>query len=103
MRKNEFKEVYRYTFAYAKDPGARNLNFESARALWEILLKDRFPFLGKWITYLDSLATKSDITKDTWNMLLEFHYQTRGNIDNYIDDGAWPVMIDEFVEFVRKN
>ena len=27
----EFKEVYRYTFNFAKDPGARNLNFDSAR------------------------------------------------------------------------
>lgn len=28
---HEFKEVYRYTFTFAKDPGARNLNFDSAK------------------------------------------------------------------------
>lgn len=46
-------------------------------------------------------------------MLLEFHYATRGKIENYVDDGiifysnnalgAWPVMIDEFVEFLKSK
>jgi hypothetical protein len=27
----EFKEVYRFTFNFAKDAGSRNLNFESAK------------------------------------------------------------------------
>jgi hypothetical protein len=46
-------------------------------------------------------------------MLLEFHYATKGKIENYVDDGnkiiiisfqgAWPVMIDEFVEFLKSN
>jgi len=97
----EFKEVYRYTFNFAKDPGARNLNFDSARALWEILLKDRFPFIEQWLDFIDNSANKNDITKDTWNMLLEFHLVTKGNLSNYVDDGAWPVMIDEFVEHLN--
>ena len=29
----EFKEIYRFTFNFAKDPGARNLNFDSARGI----------------------------------------------------------------------
>ncbi len=33
------------------------------------------------------MKTKTDITKDTWNMLWEFHLQTKGNLDNYVDDG----------------
>jgi len=98
----EFKEVYRFTFNFAKGT-ARNLNFDSARALWEILLKGRFPFLDQWLDFCDGLETKTDITKDTWNMLQEFNTLTRGKIENYVDDGAWPVMIDEFVEHLKNK
>jgi len=34
-------------------------------------------------------------------MLLEFHLLTRGDLSKYVDDGAWPVMIDEFVDYLR--
>ena len=32
-------------------------------------------------------------------MLLELVTQTNGNFDNFVDDGAWPSMIDGFTEF----
>jgi len=97
----DFKEVYRYTFGFAKDTTGRNLNFESAKALWEILLKGKFPFLEQWIEFLETRPQKNDVPKDLWNMLLEFHYATRGDLNKYVDDGAWPVMIDEFVEHLK--
>jgi len=98
-----FKEIYRYTFIYAKEPIGRNLGFESAKMLWELLLKGKFPFLEQWLKFLDSRPIKNDIPKDLWNMLLEFHYLTRGDLSKYVDDGAWPVMIDEFVEYLKTN
>lgn len=98
-----FKEVYKFTFNFAKDAGKRSLDFENAKALWEILLAKKFPFLSEWLEYLDTLAEKNDISKDTWNMLIEFHQLTQGDINKYVDDGAWPVIIDEFVEWLKKK
>jgi len=46
---------------------------------------------------------KKDITKDTWEMLLEFHYATFGDLSKYDPLGAWPVLIDEFMEEMEKN
>lgn len=37
------------------------------------------------------------VTRDTWDLFYDFVKQTRGNLANFEDDGAWPVMIDEFV------
>jgi len=96
-----FKEVYKFTFNFAKDQGKRSLNFDNAKALWEILLVNKFPFLKSWLEYLDTLKEKNDISKDTWNMLLEFHLLTNGDISKYEDDGAWPVIIDEFVNWYK--
>ena len=43
------------------------------------------------------------VTQDTWQMLYEFIDVTKGEISNYVDDGAWPVLIDEFVIYYNKK
>jgi len=43
------------------------------------------------------------ITKDVWDMLLTFCTDVDANMSNYDDDGAWPVMIDDFVEWYREK
>jgi len=99
----ELKEIYRFTFNFAKEPTARNMGFESALALWDVLLKGKFVYLKQWLEFMNSKEKKNDIPKDLWNMLLEFHFLTRGDLTKYVDDGAWPVLIDEFVDYLKKK
>ena len=40
------------------------------------------------------------ITRDTWDLFWDLNQQTSGNFSNFEDDGAWPTIIDEFVDFV---
>lgn len=35
-------------------------------------------------------------------MLLEVIEQTKGDFANFVDDGAWPSIIDQFNEFYHK-
>jgi len=39
------------------------------------------------------------VTKDTWDLFYELIKQTRGNLANFVDDGSWPSLIDEFVAY----
>lgn len=48
-----FKEIYKYTFNYAKEELAKNLNYDSAIALWKILLEGKFPFLNELFEFLE--------------------------------------------------
>ena len=65
-----------------------------------MLLADKCKFLGVWVDFIQSeKKEQAVIQKDTWVMLLELIEQTQGDFKNYVDDGAWPVIIDQFNEF----
>lgn len=84
-----------YVFDFAKEPGMKNLGMETATGLWELMLSDKCNFLGLWIEFMTTEKKDQQVvTKDTWQMLLELITQTKGNFDNFVDDGAWPSIID---------
>ena len=43
------------------------------------------------------------ITRDNWDLFWDLIKATRGDMRNFEDDGAWPALIDEFVEYNEVN
>ncbi|KAG2456566.1 DCNL5 protein, partial [Polypterus senegalus] len=41
------------------------------------------------------------MNKDQWYNVLEFSRTVHSDLSNYDEDGAWPVLLDEFVEWQK--
>eukprot|EP01114_Cavostelium_apophysatum_P009562 TRINITY_DN2272_c0_g1_i1.p1 TRINITY_DN2272_c0_g1~~TRINITY_DN2272_c0_g1_i1.p1 ORF type:complete len:253 (-),score=59.28 TRINITY_DN2272_c0_g1_i1:36-794(-) len=96
-----FREFYHFLFEYGKPtPQSKILDIDVASELWRMVLKEKFRHLELWLTYLQEQSVKA-ISRDTWNLVLEFGKQVNSDMSNYDSEGAWPVLIDEFVEYAR--
>lgn len=106
----QWKEFYRWVFDYLKEDSERkSIDADSAREAWRLVLQGRWPLLGKWLDYtLNYLADGKgqklvSVSKDLWGQLGEFSVSVRPDMADYEDDGAWPVIIDDFANHVKSG
>ena len=76
--------------------------------LWQIVFKKyerNMKLFPKWLEFCDTVKDKDMkvISKDVWEQIFDFLQET-SSIDDYDDcGGAWPVAVDEFVEWMQEN
>lgn len=97
---NAFKIIYRYAYDFARDKDQRSMDIETARAMLQLLLGKHWPLYAQFAQFLEQSKYKV-INKDQWCNILEFSRTISIDLTNYDVDGAWPVMLDEFVEWLR--
>ncbi|CAL1170967.1 unnamed protein product [Cladocopium goreaui] len=97
------KEVYAFTFQFALDQGQRCLPVDMCIEFWKLLLPAHFALLETWISWVEQ-NVKNHVSKDTWMMLFDLATQVKPDLSDYdLQNGAWPVVLDEFVDFVRAS
>lgn len=108
-QKEQFKEMYKFSFDYAKEPTHKSLDVESAIGYWEILFKNKeqtFKLLSDWLKFVEEKAEGSGlkvISRDQWNLLVDFAEISAQLVQEYDPYSAWPVLIDEFTEWYQEN
>lgn len=97
-----FKSIYRYSFDFSKDKDQRSLDLETAKAMLQLLLAKCWPLYPYFHQFLEQSKYKV-LNKDQWCNVLEFSRSISHDLSNYDEDGAWPVLLDEFVDWYRKH
>lgn len=99
-QQGDFRKFYMFSFDYNKPPEQRSLPLDTAKQLFPLILKGRFKHMELWLEFLET--RKHAITRDTYSLLLDFSQTIENDLSNYDEEnGAWPVMLDEFVDFAR--
>jgi hypothetical protein len=97
------KRIYSFAFDFSLEENMRGLHMEVAVELWKILLKDRFGLLEPFLAYIEGTSMKA-ISKDLWSMVFDFATSFKVDLSDYdLDGGAWPVVLDEFVQHHREQ
>ncbi|PHH73695.1 hypothetical protein CDD82_5315 [Ophiocordyceps australis] len=107
-----FKKVYRHAFVTGRERDQKALSLENAFVYWSILFNapgmlwrtENYDWLDLWKTFLTDKWTRS-VNRDMWNMTLEFAFKTLTDetLSFWNQDGAWPGVIDEFVEWCQQR
>ena len=101
----EFKELYKFCFQFNRQGTHRTLDKDLVIVLLRLVLKERVSKerLDLFCQFLESSDSYSRITLDQWVSFLDFSLECE-DLSNYDEStSAWPVMIDEFVEYMEKE
>ncbi|XP_048425841.1 DCN1-like protein 1 isoform X1 [Pyrus x bretschneideri] len=127
----KFREIYNFAFGWAKEKvliyvcvgvrvcfvfmfiytyiasfsfqGQKSLALDTAIGMWQLLFAEKqWPYVEHWCQFLQARHNKA-ISRDTWSQLLEFARAVDSSLSNYDAEGAWPYLIDEFVEYLKEN
>lgn len=102
QNKQQFKEFYKWTYKFGLDheSGQRTLPIDMAISLWKLVFSQREPkILPRWLNFLQKHQNVRGISKDTWDMFLNFVEQVGDDLSSYDDTEAWPSLLDDFVEY----
>uniref|UniRef100_A0A1B0DH54 Defective in cullin neddylation protein n=2 Tax=Phlebotomus papatasi TaxID=29031 RepID=A0A1B0DH54_PHLPP len=76
------------------------MDIDTAKAMLQLLLGKHWILYSHFAQFVEQSKYKV-INKDQWSNILEFSRTINTDLSNYDVDGAWPVMLDEFVEWLR--
>ncbi|EGG23619.1 calcium-binding EF-hand domain-containing protein [Cavenderia fasciculata] len=102
---NNFKEIYRFAFLFAKEnPQNKILEIESACSMMSLILTLKYPHADKLVDYLlNHQTTYRGLNMDQWLSVFEFAKVIAPDTSNYDENGAWPVLLDEYVDWVKSK
>ncbi|CAN9493034.1 unnamed protein product [Ophioblennius macclurei] len=95
-----FRNIYRYAFDFARDKHQRSLDMDTAKSMLSLLLARSWALFPIFQQFLEQSKYKG-LNKDQWYNVLEFSRTINPDLSNYDEDGAWPVLLDEFVEWQK--
>ncbi|KAG8659535.1 defective in cullin neddylation protein AAR3 [Manihot esculenta] len=98
---SEFSRFYDFVFFMLRENGQKNITVSKAVTAWRLVLAGRFRLLNQWCDFVEE-NQRHNISEDTWQQVLAFSRCVHENLEGYDPEGAWPVLIDDFVEHMYR-
>ncbi|KAG7379106.1 Scaffold-type E3 ligase [Phytophthora boehmeriae] len=99
--RTKFATIYSFTFDFSKDPTQKSLALDLAIGLWELLLPGHFHWRRHWIRFCRK-NSRSVVARDLWLQVLDFGHQIKPDLSNFDENGAWPVLLDDFASHMQE-
>lgn len=96
-----FSNFYDFVFFVCRENGQKNITVSRAIAAWKLVLSGRFRLLNQWCVFVEK-NQRYNISEDTWRQVLAFSRCVHENLEGYDPEGAWPTLIDDFVEHMYR-
>jgi hypothetical protein len=105
LEQAEFKDFYKFCFQFNRQGTHRTLDKDLVLALLKLVLKDRIPDerLTTFCTFCEENVGYSRITLDQWTSFLDFCHECEDLAAYDESTSAWPVLIDEYVEYMEEK
>ncbi|KAL1508630.1 hypothetical protein AB1Y20_004726 [Prymnesium parvum] len=101
------RSIHSFTHKFCReDERVRNVEISSAIIMLQLLHGKTFPaHVKNLVAFMESNAPlqKRGVSHDEWMMILQFCREVEPDCSNYQDDGAWPVLLDDYVEWYQKQ
>jgi len=100
LENTQFRDFFHFVFNFSRENATfKTIDVASVIQLLPIVLdKNRAPHLEYFLEFLTS-SSQSRITTDQWDSFLQFNNQVAHDLSNYEEDGAWPLLFDDYVEW----
>jgi len=100
----DFSEFYSWLFSHVKEnEHKRSIPKDLAIQLWQtVLVKEDHPLINDFISFIQSSKETKSITLDTWINARKFLKECV-NPKEFDNDGAWPILVDEYLESAMKK
>ncbi|KAF5208345.1 Dcn1-like protein [Thalictrum thalictroides] len=96
-----FACFYDFVFFMCRENGQKNITLEKAIVAWKLVLNGRFRLLNEWCNFVEK-HQRHNVSEDTWQQILAFSRCVHEDLEGYDPKGAWPVLIDDFVDYMHR-
>lgn len=101
MESDEFREFYKFSFQFSREGTHRTIERDVAVPLLQMVIGQRSRYTEEFVEFLKQCPANTRVTFDQWSSFLEFSNTVSSDFDGYDEDGAWPILLDEYVEYSK--
>jgi len=106
QNEDNFLSFYMFVFDYLRAQEGETklvLSRDDAIMAWNLLgINKKWKLFPKWEAFWKQ-SNRMGVPRDTWQVLLKFIANVGDDMKNYSEDDCWPMVFDDFAEFIQKN